>query len=57
VANTNFDIEHEGEASNTLVVGTSEIGVAGLTDVDYLAEKLDMKKCGHITTADHSQRD
>lgn len=49
---TSFDVEHEGGAPNTLVVGTSEIGVAGLTAVDYLAEKLEMEKCGQVTTDD-----
>ncbi|MFP4188132.1 MAG: proteasome assembly chaperone family protein [Halobacteriales archaeon] len=47
-----FEIEHGGEASETLVVGVSEFGLAGLTAADYIVESLGLKKTGHITTED-----
>jgi uncharacterized protein len=47
-----FEIEHGGEASETLVVGVSEFGLAGLTAVDYLVETLGLEKTGHVTTDD-----
>jgi uncharacterized protein len=47
-----FSIDHEGEASETLVVGVSEFGLAGLTAVDYLVERLGLEKTGCVTTDD-----
>ena len=47
-----FEIEHGGAPSETLVVGVSEFGLAGLTAADYLVESLCLEKTGHITTDD-----
>lgn len=44
-----FDVKYEGETSRKLVIGLSELGVAGVTAVDYLAKHLDLQKEGHIT--------
>lgn len=52
VENAEFTVEHEGEASKTLVVGMSEFGLAGLTAVDYLVDRLELEKTGCITTED-----
>lgn len=47
-----FKIEHDGEPPETLVVGVSEFGLAGLTAVDYLVEHLELEKTGCVTTDD-----
>src|SRR6056297_2341161 len=33
---------------DTLVVGFTEYGLAGLTAVDYLSDQLDMRQAGHL---------
>jgi len=50
--NAEFTVEHEGEPSKTLVVGMSEFGLAGLTAVDYIVDRLELEKTGCITTED-----
>ncbi|MDZ7687318.1 MAG: PAC2 family protein [Halobacteriales archaeon] len=47
-----FEIEHEGTPSETLVVGMSEFGLAGLTAVDFLVENLDLEETGCVKTED-----
>ncbi len=37
---------------NTLLVGLSQLGMAGLTAVDYLVRQLDSEKIGHIQPND-----
>ena len=49
---TSFEIEHGGDPSETLVVGVSEFGLAGLTAVDYLVDILELEKTGYVTTDD-----
>jgi len=36
---------------DTLVVGFTEYGLAGLTAVDYLSDRLDMRQVGHLEAA------
>ena len=43
VTDTAIDID-------TLVVGFTEYGLAGLTAVDYLSDQLDMEQAGHLET-------
>ncbi len=45
---TSFTIDHEGEPSKTLLVGLPEIGMAGLTAVQYLNEELEFEVSGHV---------
>ncbi len=45
-----FHVTHEaGGTGDTLLVGLSQFGLAGLTAVDYLTEHLDLEETGHIT--------
>lgn len=44
-----FHITHESETGDTLLVGLSQFGLAGLTAVDYLTTQLDLEPTGHIT--------
>lgn len=44
-----FEISGEVSAPETLVVGFSEIGLAGLTAVDYLADAREMAAAGHLS--------
>ncbi|MDL5361407.1 proteasome assembly chaperone family protein [Halalkalicoccus sp. NIPERK01] len=45
-----FRVTHEaGETGDTLLVGLSQFGLAGLTAVDYLTTQLDLEETGHIT--------
>ncbi|MDY7083001.1 MAG: PAC2 family protein [Halobacteria archaeon] len=46
-----YDITYEGGESNTLVIGFSELGMAGLTAVDYLVGNLELEEAGHVTTS------
>jgi uncharacterized protein len=43
-----FDIRSDGVSAETLVVGFSEFGLAGLAAVDYLVTHLDLEQIGHI---------
>jgi uncharacterized protein len=46
-----FDItHHESPASDTLLVGFAEFGLAGLTAADHLVTHLDLDEIGHVTT-------
>lgn len=47
-ANPSFDISHDATASDTLVCGFSEFGLAGLTAADYLVKQLELEQTGHI---------
>lgn len=44
-----FQISHETSASDTLLCGFSEFGLAGLTAVDYLVDELELEQTGHIS--------
>jgi uncharacterized protein len=44
-----FHITHEAETGESLLVGLSAFGLAGLTAVDYLTDQLDLEPTGHIT--------
>jgi uncharacterized protein len=44
-----FDVTHESAPADTLLVGLSNPGLAGLTAVDYLTEHLDMTETGHVS--------
>ena len=46
-----FRITHEETPSGTLLAGFSSFGLAGLTAVDYLVERLDLEQQGHLTAA------
>ena len=46
---TDFTVSHDSQPSDTLLVGFSQFGLAGLTAVDYLVEQLDLTEMGHIT--------
>ena len=43
-----FDVSSRASPSETLVVGFSELGLAGLTAADYLVTHLDLEQTGHI---------
>lgn len=43
-----FDVRHEAEPPDALVMGFSEFGLAGLTAVEYLVDQLDLEETGHI---------
>jgi uncharacterized protein len=43
-----FDVSSRASPSETLVVGFSEPGLAGLTAADYLVTHLDLEEVGHI---------
>lgn len=43
-----FDVSSRVSPSETLVVGFSELGLAGLTAVDYLVTHLELEQTGHI---------
>ena len=47
-----FDIEvtADGDLSETLIVGVADIGVAGLTAVDYLTTRPEASQIGHVRT-------
>lgn len=47
-----FTIDHEGMPSETLVVGLPEMGMAGLTAVQYLNDALDLEVSGHVSSDD-----
>jgi len=47
-----FELTGSDVDVETLVVGFTEYGLAGLTAVDYLTERLDMAKVGHLETSD-----
>ncbi|MDY6764283.1 MAG: PAC2 family protein, partial [Halobacteria archaeon] len=47
-----FKIEHHKEPSQTLIIGLSDLGIAGLTAADYLSEHLELDEIGHITSED-----
>jgi uncharacterized protein len=44
-----FRIRTDEPPSGTLLAGFSELGLAGLTAVDYLATQLDLEEVGHIS--------
>ncbi|WP_255149191.1 proteasome assembly chaperone family protein [Halorarius halobius] len=48
-ADPSFRVSHDATASNTLLCGFAEYGLAGLTAADYLVEQLELEKVGHIT--------
>lgn len=43
-----FDVHYEGEPGPVFLAGFAEHGLAGLTAVDYLVDKLDLEQRGHI---------
>ncbi len=47
-----FTIDHEGTPSKTLVVGLPEMGMAGLTAVQFLNDALDLEVSGHVSSDD-----
>lgn len=48
-AGTDFTVSHDRDPSETLLVGFSQFGLAGLTAVDYLVDHLDLTETGHIS--------
>ena len=46
-----FDLSDGGVTVDTLVLGLSEFGLAGLTAVDYLSERLEMTERGHLVAS------
>lgn len=44
-----FHITHETETGESLLIGLSAFGLAGLTAVDYLTDQLGLEPTGHIT--------
>lgn len=46
---SSFHITHDTQTGETLLVGLSAFGLAGLTAVDYLTDQLDLESTGHIT--------
>ncbi|NHN40633.1 proteasome assembly chaperone family protein [Halorubellus sp. JP-L1] len=45
-----FSVCDEGADVNHVVAGFATFGLAGLTAVDYLRERLDLEPCGYVTT-------
>lgn len=43
-----FTIEHESSPSNVLIAGFSAPGLAGLTAVDFLVDRLELVETGHV---------
>lgn len=48
-ADPSFAVNHDADASDTLLCGFSEFGLAGLTAADYLVKQLELEQTGHIT--------
>ncbi|WP_276250696.1 proteasome assembly chaperone family protein [Haloarcula rara] len=46
-----FAVTDDAGDIDTLVVGFTEYGLAGLTAVDYLSDQLDMRQAGHLEAA------
>ena len=46
-----FDVDLE-DPSGTLVAGFAEYGLAGLTAVNYLTDRLDLEETGHVSVAE-----
>lgn len=44
-----FEITHEADSVESLLIGLSQFGLAGLTAVDYLIDHLQLEQTGHIT--------
>ncbi|WP_255195557.1 proteasome assembly chaperone family protein [Halorarius litoreus] len=47
-ADPSFAVSHDADASETLLCGFSEVGLAGLTAADYLVKQFDLEQTGHI---------
>jgi uncharacterized protein len=47
-----FGVTDEGADVDHVVAGFAAYGLAGLTAVDYLRERLDLEPCGYVTTDD-----
>jgi uncharacterized protein len=47
--NPRFELTGSVDGVDTLVVGVSTFGLAGLTAVDYLTDQRPMEKAGHLT--------
>jgi len=47
-----FQVTHESQPSESVVVGFSSFGLAGLTAANYLTEQLELSETGHITSED-----
>ena len=43
-----FGVEHDTQPGETLIIGFSSFGLAGLTAVDYLIEDLELDETGHV---------
>lgn len=48
-ADPSFAVNHDADASDTLLCGFSEFGLAGLTAADYLVKQFELEQTGHIT--------
>lgn len=46
-----FEFSTAEPPSNVLVAGFSQIGLAGMTAVDFLANNLDLEETGHVTAS------
>ena len=44
-----FNVSHDAAPQESLLVGFSSFGLAGLTAVDYLVDQLEMDEVGHIS--------
>jgi uncharacterized protein len=44
------DVDEDADLGETLVVGVADIGVAGLTTVDYLTSHAETSQIGHVRT-------
>lgn len=45
---TEFSVSTDVDPASTLVVGVAEMGLAGLTAVDYVVDQLDLAETGHV---------
>lgn len=49
-AEPTFEVETTGDVGETLLVGLSNYGLAGLSAVDYLVHHLEFEQVGHVET-------
>ena len=45
-----FNVTHDSSPNDVVIAGFSAFGLAGLTAVDYLIDKLELEETGHIRT-------
>ena len=49
MADTEFEVSHEGDPGDILYIGLSEFGMAGLTAINHVKDALGLEETGHIS--------